>query len=227
RALAVVRAAERGPAAADAVHPRGGHRTAPEAERLATLPDQAVVLVEEPLLADVDAQLPLDRLPVRVQLRRRHPLEAVLGAPALEPVRRRAERVAPVVDGAAAHGLGIGEEHGVVVARVQAAPAVERGHGLLFPLGEVLRAEEAALLQHDHVPAAIGQVGGKGAAPRAGPDHDHVRAVLHIAAVVRALDDHRTSPKSTGYGGIGTPRSGHVPSKPVSGRVTSWLYEKK
>ena len=68
---------------------------------------------------------------------------------------------------------------------------------------------------------------GEGAAAGAGSDHHHVRAVLHIAAVRRALDDHRTSPKSTGYAGIGTPRSGHGPSKPVIGRVASWLYVKK
>src|SRR5690606_42012564 len=59
----------------------------------------------------------------------------------------------------------------------QAAPAVEARHRIVFTLREVLRAEEAALLEHDHVPASLGQVRRERAAARARPDHDHVRAL--------------------------------------------------
>src|SRR5690606_19995046 len=64
RRLAVVRATELRPPATDAVDARGGRDVRLDPERLAPLPDQAVVLVEEPLLGDVDPQLPLDRVEV-------------------------------------------------------------------------------------------------------------------------------------------------------------------
>src|SRR5690606_40910145 len=122
--------------------------------------------------------------------------------------------------------LGVVEEDRVVRGRVEPAAAVEVGERPLLALREVLRAEEPALLEHDDVPAALGQVHGQRRPAGAGPDHDDVGAILDVARPVRPLDDHTTSPKSTGYAGISI-RSRQGPVKPVIGRVASSQYAKK
>ena len=76
----------------------------------------------------------------------------------------------------------------------QFAAPVEVGHAVFLALREVLGAEEAALVEHDHVPAALGEVYAEGAAAGAGAyDHDVAR-LADFALPVRALDDHATSP---------------------------------
>ena len=222
RHLAIVRAAELGPAAADAVHARGRRRMPFEAECRAACAHQPIVLVEQLLAGHVHAQLAFDRVPVRAELALGQPLDAALAPPARQPVRGGAKGIAPVVHGAAAHGLRVVQEHRVVGSRIETAPAVEIGHRVLFPLREILRAEEAALLDEHDVPAALGQVRRERAAPGAGPDHHDVGAVADRGAACGALDDHAISPKSIGYAGICT-RSGHGPVNPVSARVSGWM----
>src|SRR5690606_27016272 len=66
RRLPVVRATVLRPPAPDTIHTRRRHRVTSHPERLAPLADQAVVLVEESLLRDMDPQLLLDHIPMRI-----------------------------------------------------------------------------------------------------------------------------------------------------------------
>src|SRR5687768_2848963 len=102
------------------------------------------------------------------------------------------------MNGAAANRFGVVQEHGIVFGRIEAASPIEVGHRVLLALREIFRAKEAALLDHDDVPAAFSQIAAERAATRAGADDDDVGALPHIALLIRALNNHAISPKSTG-----------------------------
>jgi hypothetical protein len=189
------------------------------------VPHQSIVLVEQPLRCDVDAELVFYGFPVRIQLRLDHPVQAVLAAPPRQTVRRRAERIAPVMHRTAADRFRVVQEHRVVDRRIQAAASIEVGHRVLLALRKIFGAIEPALLHHHHVPAAFGQVCGERAATRPGSDYDHVRALTDRVCPARSLDDHAIPPKSTSYAGNSN-RSGQAPSKPVRERVESSMYAK-
>src|SRR5690606_39776089 len=73
RGLPVVRAAELGPATRNAVHACSRHCMPRYTRRLASRTHQPVVLVEQLLAGNVDAELLLDLREVRVQLGLMHP----------------------------------------------------------------------------------------------------------------------------------------------------------
>src|SRR5688572_4754215 len=107
------------------------------AEGFAALLHQQVVFVEKLGTCDVNAELFFDDVPVRVQHVGRHPVEAALTAPPLEPVIRRAERIAPVVDRATAYRFRVVEKNRVVDSGIETASSVEITHRVIFALREI------------------------------------------------------------------------------------------
>ena len=120
--------------------------------------------------------------------------ERVLLAPHAQDRGRRAEGVAEVVDGRAAHAAPLQDRDPAVRGLAHAGFLEEARQHLVLALGEVAAGPVRALLEHHHVAARRGQLGRGHRAAGAGADHAHVRARDEISAAREQRLDHAEAP---------------------------------
>jgi hypothetical protein len=165
-----------------------------EAERARAVEDELVVGVDLLRLDAVHLEPREDARDRRLQAALVDLRQAEEPLPVREDLGRRRHAVRHVDHGGAAEARALQHVDRAVLGELLAAAAVEGGEHLVLALVEVAGGEPAALLDHEHVDAGLGEERRDDRAPGARSDHERVRPERERRADLAAFDDHTHGP---------------------------------